>query len=96
MADPIYDPRRIEYLVRLLRSLSERIRSLERDEDLLGAGPELMKLMGDARSELFHYEVRCTYETPQQAESRRLVEEALRRSTELESELEEGSDWSGP
>jgi hypothetical protein len=33
--------------------------------------------LGNARSELFHYEVRSTYDTPEVAESRRIVEEAM-------------------
>jgi hypothetical protein len=43
-----------------------------------------MQLMGDARSELFHYEVRATYDTPEQAESRRVVDQALRGSGALD------------
>ena len=39
---------------------------------------ELMKRIGDVRSELFHYEVRCTYNTPERAEHRRLIDEARR------------------
>ena len=35
-----------------------------------------MKLTGDIRSELFHYEVRITYDTPEVAENRRIVGEA--------------------
>ena len=35
-----------------------------------------MRLIGDVRSELFHYEVRVTYDTPEIAESRRIVREA--------------------
>ena len=35
-----------------------------------------MRLIGDIRSELFHYEVRVTYDTPEVAESRRIVREA--------------------
>ena len=35
-----------------------------------------MRLIGDIRSELFHYEVRITYDTPEVAESRRIVREA--------------------
>ena len=39
---------------------------------------ELMKRIGDVRSELFHYEVRATYDTPEVAETRRIVSEALK------------------
>ena len=37
--------------------------------------------MGDARSEMFHYEVRSTYDTPEVADSRRIVEEAQRQDS---------------
>src|SRR3989337_2346077 len=84
MSEQIYDSERARQLVELLRTLGERIAALKNDADLLAAGPELMKLMGDARSELFHYEVRATYDTPESAESRRIVQEALRRSENLE------------
>jgi len=82
MQEPVYDDARARRLAELLRTLAARIREFEDDEMLLAAGPELMRLMGDARSELFHYEVRCTYDTPEVAESRRIVEEAQRRSDE--------------
>jgi len=78
MHEQIYDDERARRLVELLRQLGARIQALGSDADLLFAGPELMKMMGDARSELFHHEVRATYETPQSAESRRIVEEARR------------------
>ena len=84
MSEQIYDSERARQLVELLRTLGERIAALKNDADLLAAGPELMKLMGDARSELFHYEVRATYDTPESAESRRIVQEARRRSENLE------------
>lgn len=76
MSEPVYGPERAAHLVRLLRELAERIRALD-DEALLAAGPQLLKLIGDVRSELFHYEVRSTYDTPELAEHRRIVEEAL-------------------
>lgn len=76
MTEPTYDDGRARRLVELLRALATRISDLQNDGDLLAAGPELLKLMGDARSELFHYEVRSTYDTPEVAESRRIVEEA--------------------
>jgi hypothetical protein len=84
MSDEIYGDERAKRLVELLRALAARIAALGSDADLLAAGPELIKLMGDARSELFHYEVRATYDTPEAAESRRIVEEARRRMDGLE------------
>jgi len=83
MNEPTYDGQRANRLVELLRALAARISKLETDEELLAAGPELLKLMGDARSELFHYEVRSTYDSPEIAESRRIVEEAQKRMEAL-------------
>lgn len=77
MSEEVYGPERAQRLVALLRALAERIKELDRTGRLLDATPELQKLLGNARSELFHYEVRSTYDTPEVAESRRIVEEAL-------------------
>ena len=84
MNEQIYSDERARRLVELLRGLGARIHALTADEDLLAAGPELMKMMGDARSELFHYEVRATYDTPQTAESHRIVDDARRRGEALD------------
>lgn len=84
MTEPVYDKARAQRLVELLRALAERIQELADDRALLEAGPELLKMMGDARSELFHYEVRCTYDTPEILESRRIVDEALRQAESLD------------
>src|SRR5881396_395831 len=75
--DELYDDARADRLAGMLRALAERIRELDRSGRLLSGGPELLRLLGDIRSELFHYEVRSTYDTPDIAESRRIVEEAL-------------------
>jgi hypothetical protein len=85
MSDEVYGPDRAQRLVALLRALAERIQELDRTGGgrLLDAAPELQKLLGNARSELFHYEVRSTYDTPGVAESRRIVEDAERRLDEL-------------
>ena len=69
------DSRRRE-LLELLRALAARITELDAKGELLAHAAELMKLTGDIRSELFHYEVRTTYDTPEVADSRRIVEEA--------------------
>ena len=74
MSEEVYGPERAQRLVALLRALAERIRELDRTGRLLDAAPELQRLLGNARSELFHYEVRSTYDTPEVAESRRIVE----------------------
>lgn len=74
--DETYDEGRARALEALLRNLAERIRELDRDGRLLEQAGELMRLIGDVRSELFHYEVRITYDTPEVAENRRIVSEA--------------------
>ncbi len=85
MSEEVYGPDRAHRLVALLRALAERIQELDRagGRRLLDAAPELQKLLGNARSELFHYEVRSTYDTPEVAESRRIVDEAQRGLDEL-------------
>jgi PAS domain-containing protein len=96
MHDQVYGPERAPQLLALLRALAQRIQDLDRDGRLLEAAPELQQLLGNARSELFHYEVRLTYDTPEVAESRRIVEESVRRLHELD--LEEPDDdepWRG-
>ena len=78
MSEPeqTYDEGRARNLEALLRALAERIQELDREGRLLEQAGELMKLTGDIRSELFHYEVRITYDTPEVAENRRIVSEA--------------------
>lgn len=71
-----YDEGRARDLEALLRALAERIQELDREGRLLEQAGELMKLTGDIRSELFHYEVRITYDTPEIAENRRIVSDA--------------------
>ena len=79
-----YDEGRARNLETLLRALAERILVLDREGRLLEQAGELMKLTGDLRSELFHYEVRITYDTPEVAENRRIV---------ADSKNEEESKW---
>ncbi len=88
MGDEVYGKERERRLIELLRAIADLIRGFEDDSALLAAGPQLLKMMGDARSELFHYEVRITYDLPEVAESRRIVEEAKRRLESMENELE--------
>jgi hypothetical protein len=71
-----YDEGRARNLEALLRALAERILELDRQGRLLDEAGELMKLTGDVRSELFHYEVRATYDTPEVADNRRIVSES--------------------
>ena len=77
MAEQTYDDGRARNLEQLLRTLADRIRDLDGRGELLRHAGELTRLIGDVRSELFHYEVRATYDTPDVAESRRIVGEAL-------------------
>ena len=71
-----YDEGRARNLEQLLRSLAGRIQELDGQGRLLEQAGELMRLIGDIRSELFHYEVRITYDTPEIAENRRIVRDA--------------------
>ncbi|HEX5386887.1 MAG TPA: hypothetical protein VFW66_09325 [Gemmatimonadales bacterium] len=93
--DEVYDQGRADRLVALLRELAARIQELDRGGQLLsGSGvPELLRRMGDARAELFHYEVRSTYDTPEVAEHRRIVDEARRAGNGLPDEPEDDEPW---
>lgn len=73
-----YDDARARLLERMLLALAERIQALAAEGQLLDRAPELMRLVGDVKSELFHYEVRITYDTPEVAENRRIVADAQR------------------
>lgn len=74
--DQTYDEGRARNLEALLRALAERITELDGQGKLLDQAGELMRLIGDVRSELFHYEVRVTYDTPEIADNRRIVRDA--------------------
>lgn len=76
-----YDDGRTEILDAMLRALADRIQALAAADAMLPHAGERMKMIGDVRSESCHYEVRCTYDTPEVAEHRRLIDEA-RRSDE--------------
>jgi hypothetical protein len=71
-----YDDGRARNLEALLRALADRIHELDGQGRLLEQAGELMRLIGEVRSELFHYEVRITYDTPEIADNRRIVREA--------------------
>ena len=90
MSEQTYDDGRARNLEAMLIALAARIRELEARGELLVHAGELMKLIGDVRSELFHYEVRATYDTPEVAEHRRIVEDAKKRP---DSQWEK-TDWS--
>ena len=91
--DEVYDDARADRLAELLRALARRIEELDRAGQLLRGAPELLQLMGDARSELFHYEVRSTYDTPEIAESRRIVDAAKRGDALADDEPEDEEPW---
>ena len=86
MSDQTYDDGRARNLEVMLRALAERIRELDASGNLLGNPAELTRLVGDVKSELFHYEVRATYDTPEVADSRRIVTDALKQA-------EHGNQW---
>ena len=85
MSDQTYDEGRSRNLEGLLVALAKRILELAAKGELLKHAGELTKLVGDVRSELFHYEVRATYDTPEIAESRRIVADA--------KDEEAGTEW---
>ncbi len=76
MADETYDPARVEQLRAMLRALAQRIIVLDAEGRLLDEPGTLLKTLGDLRAELFRYEVRITYDSPEVAEHRRIVGEA--------------------
>lgn len=89
MKDETYDAKRARQLEQMLRALADRIWDLDQKGQLLEGAGELMKLIGDVRSEIFHYEVRATYDTPEVAESRRVVAE----SKQSENQQWEKTEW---
>jgi hypothetical protein len=91
--DEVYDEARADRLAEMLRALAERIRELDRGGQLLRGVPELLRLMGDARSEMFHYEVRVTYDTPEIADNRRIVDEAQRQDLFHPDDPEDEEPW---
>jgi hypothetical protein len=82
MTEETYGEERARRLEALLRALANRIRELDREGKLLSDPGELLRVMGDIRSELFTYEVRATFDTPEVAEHRRIVAESQSEITE--------------
>ena len=76
MPEETYDPARAEKLLEMLRALAQRIMMLDAEGRLLGETSTLLAELGNIRSELFRYEVRQTFDTPEVAEHRRIVDEA--------------------
>ena len=94
--DEVYGEARIEALRKMLRALADRILQLDRSGQLLQNVPELLRRLGDLRSELFHYEVRSTYDTPEAAEHRRLVDEAREAPDFVSPDPEDDEPWQHP
>jgi len=95
--DDTYDPRRAEQLVEMLRALARRIVDLDNRGGLLGESSALLRAMGDIRSELFRYEVRQTFDTPEVAEHRRIVDDAARGwRPDAETGSDEEDQWRMP
>lgn len=89
-----YGRERSERLQVLLRNLADLIRELDQDEKLLADVPALLRALGDIRSELFHYEVRSTYDSPEVARNRQIVEDARGISDRLlDDEPEDDEPW---
>ncbi len=91
-----YGEARIEALRGMLQSLAQRISELDRSGRLFEHVPELLQRMGDLRSELFHYEVRSTYDTPEVAEHRRIVDAALELPEFTSPDPEDDQPWRRP
>jgi hypothetical protein len=81
MNEETYGEDRARQLEDLLRALASRIQELDEAGKLLSDPGELLRLMGDIRSELFTYEVRATFDTPEIAEHRRIVAESQTNET---------------
>lgn len=78
MPDDTYDPKRVELLRAMLQDLARHLLVLDAEGRLLDDVAALQKRLGDVRSELFRYEVRTTFDSPEAAERRRIVEDAAR------------------
>ena len=76
MSDETYDPARINQLLGMLRGLASRLQLLDAEGRLLSEVPALLRERGEIRRELFQYELRSTFDTPEIAENRRIVEQA--------------------
>ncbi|MFI5280396.1 MAG: hypothetical protein ACHQU1_07865 [Gemmatimonadales bacterium] len=94
MGDETYDPARIAELLNALRELAHRIARLDAEGRLLDETPSLLKDMGDVRAALFRYEVRSTFDSPETAEHRRIVDEAAAAwAPDDDTESEEEDGW---
>ena len=95
----LYDDIKPDELAADLRRFAELILRLDSEGRLLEAAPNLLRILGDLRAKIFAYEVRATdrlaarLEEPEEVrEARRVIEEAIRRAREAQSEW--GRPWS--
>jgi hypothetical protein len=72
-----YDEQRAHNLEAMLLAVAQRILELQSGGSLLANAGELLQHFGTLRSELFTYQVRCTYDTPEIADHRRIVADAV-------------------
>jgi hypothetical protein len=94
MTDETYDPERAERLARMLRELAQRLIALDAEGRLLSESAQLLRALGDLRSELFLYEVRHTFDSPETAEHRRIVGEASEGWTpDADNDSDEEDGW---
>ncbi len=97
MTDETYDPERAEQLAAMLRALAQRLLALDAEGRLLAESAQLLRLLGDIRSELFRYEVRHTFDTREIAEHRRIVGEASEGwSPDADRDSDEEDGWPSP
>lgn len=97
MPDETYDPSRAAKLLDMLRALAQRIIALDAEGRLLGESSSLLRQLGDLRIELFRYEVRQTFDTPEIAAHRRIVREASSGwSPASEDAGDEENPWQPP
>ncbi|HEX7089025.1 MAG TPA: hypothetical protein VF192_02745 [Longimicrobiales bacterium] len=95
----LYDDIRPDELAADLRRFAELLLRLDSEGRLLEAAPNLLRILGDLRAKIFAYEVRATgrlaarAEEPEDVrEARRVIEDAIRRAREAQSEW--GRPWS--
>lgn len=94
MTDETYDPERAERLAQMLRELAQRLVALDAEGRLLDESAQLLRALGDIRSELFRYEVRHTFDSSETAEHRRIVGEASQGwSPDADHENDEEDGW---
>jgi len=89
----LYDDIQPDALRADLRYFAQLILRLDAEGRLLEGAPRLLKLLGDLRAKIFAYEVRGARrldpradDSPELAEARRIIDEAIRRAEEARAE----------